>query len=61
MNEKNVSVAYENKPRPGDEYVAMECTLTLRNGERMAEFRGFATKEVVDTALEIFKGVIAND
>ena len=60
MIEKNVSVAYENKPRPGDEYV-MECTLTLRNGERMAEFRGFATKEVVDTALEIFKGVIAND
>lgn len=60
MNEKNVSVAYENKPRPGEEYV-MECTLTLRNGERMAEFRGFATKEVIDTVLEIFKGVITND
>lgn len=60
MNKKNVSVACENKPRPGEEYV-MECTLTVRNGTRTAEFRGFATKEVVETALEIFRGVITNE
>ena len=56
MTERNISLATENVPVPGQEWV-MECKFEVADGQRSARFEGFAASEVVASMLKVMETI----
>ena len=44
--------------RMGGGWQAMECHVSVHNGERSVDFEGFATPEVLDAILDMMREVV---